>query len=304
MEIRQLKYFLSVAEALNFSAAGRKLFITQSTLSQQIGRLEQEIGLPLFERNSHEVRLTEAGRELLPHAQKVINAADSCKNHIDDLKQLLTGELNIGVTYSFSTVMSETLIDFMKEYPGVKLNICYDTMEELLRMLKRHELDFVLAFRPIRADKDLESRLIFSNRLAAIVRDGHPLSRKRTVRLADLERYALVLPARGLQARCAFDCLMEGSGSEFRVKVEVNTVSIIFKLLRRTNCISVLAESTVLYEPDLKAVSIAEAANMDGCIHLLKGAYFKKSAREFVRMLSQSAALVRFSLKGLESRDC
>lgn len=303
MEIRQLKYFLSVAEALNFSAAGRKLFITQSTLSQQIGRLEQEIGLPLFERNSHEVRLTEAGRALLPHARKVINAADSCKNHIDDLKQLLTGELDIGVTYSFSTIMSETLIDFMKEYPGVKLNICYDTMEELLRMLKRHELDFVLAFRPIKPDKELESRLIFSNRLAAIVRDGHPLAEKRSVRLSDLGRYGLVLPARGLQARCAFDCLAGGSGLEFRVKVEVNTVSIIFKLLRRTSCISVLAESTVLYETDLKAVPIAEATAMDGCIHLLRGAYFKKSAQEFVRMLSQSTALMRFSLSGLAGRN-
>ncbi len=58
MEIRQLKYFLKVAETLNFSEASRKLYITQSTLSQQISHLEQEIGLPLFERNSHEVYLT------------------------------------------------------------------------------------------------------------------------------------------------------------------------------------------------------------------------------------------------------
>ena len=64
MEIRQLKYFLKVAETLNFSEASRKLYITQSTLSQQISHLEQEIGLPLFERNSHEVYLTEAGKEL------------------------------------------------------------------------------------------------------------------------------------------------------------------------------------------------------------------------------------------------
>ena len=64
MEIRQLKYFLKVAETLNFSEASRKLYITQSTLSQQISHLEQEIGLPLFERNSHEVYLTEAGKEI------------------------------------------------------------------------------------------------------------------------------------------------------------------------------------------------------------------------------------------------
>ena len=109
MEIRQLKYFLKVAETLNFSEASRKLYITQSTLSQQISHLEQEIGLPLFERNSHEVYLTEAGKELRPYAQNAVNSAEACVDHMNDLKEMLTGELNIGVTFSFSNIMSETL---------------------------------------------------------------------------------------------------------------------------------------------------------------------------------------------------
>ena len=129
MEIRQLKYFLKVAEALNFSEASRRLYITQSTLSQQISHLEQEIGLPLFERNSHGVYLTEAGKELRPYAQKAVIATDSCFDHIEDLKKMLTGELNIGITYSFSTVMSETVVEFLRAYPGVKLNICYQNMQ-------------------------------------------------------------------------------------------------------------------------------------------------------------------------------
>ena len=82
MEIRQLKYFLKVAEALNFSEASRRLYITQSTLSQQISHLEQEIGLPLFESNSHGVDLTEAGKELRPYSQKAVIATNSCFDHI------------------------------------------------------------------------------------------------------------------------------------------------------------------------------------------------------------------------------
>ena len=69
MELRQLKYFLKLAETLNFSSAAKELFITQSTLSQQILNLEREFDQPLFVRNSHEVQLTEAGRLLMPHAQ-------------------------------------------------------------------------------------------------------------------------------------------------------------------------------------------------------------------------------------------
>ena len=160
MEIRQLKYFLQVAETLNFSKASRKLYVTQSTLSQQISHLEQEIGMPLFERNSHEVYLTEAGKELLPYAQKTVNAAGACADHMNDLREMLAGELNIGVTFSFSNIMAETLIAFIHAYPHVRLNIVYRSMQELMDGLKKRELDLVLAFKPLKRDKVIDLSLI------------------------------------------------------------------------------------------------------------------------------------------------
>ena len=78
MELRQLKYFIKVAETLNFSEASKALFITQSTLSQQIRQLEQELNTQLFQRNNHTVYLTEAGEELLPYAIQTIHAATIC----------------------------------------------------------------------------------------------------------------------------------------------------------------------------------------------------------------------------------
>lgn len=299
MEIRQLKYFLKVAETLNFSEASRQLYITQSTLSQQVSHLEKEIGLPLFERNSHEVHLTEVGRELLPYAQKAIWATDSCSDHIEDLKKMLTGELNIGVTYSFSTIMSDTVIEFLKSYPGVKLNISYKTMEELMNDLKHRELDFVLAFRPLTNDKDIDSRVIFGNRLAAIVKNNHQLAGQKSVRLADLTRYDFVLPSRGLQARNAFDKIIENKDLDYKIKVEVNNVDIIFKIVRRTNYVTILGESTVLHEDELTSVPIEEFDNhMEGCIHMLKGTYVKNSSQEFIKMLCQSASLLtNYSMK-------
>lgn len=301
MEIRQLKYFLKVAETLNFSEASRKLYITQSTLSQQISHMEQEIGLPLFDRNSHEVNLTEAGKELLPFAQRTVSSAESCIDHMNDLKKMLTGELNIGVTFSFSTIASETIIDFLRAYPNVKLNIQYKTMEELMEQLKHRELDLVLAFKPLRSDRSIDSRAIFSNRLAAIVNTNHPLARQDSVKLSDLERYTMVLPSKGLQARNAFDRLVDGKELDFNIKVEVNNVNIIFDLLHRTNHVTVLSESTVMHEEGLKAIPIETmGGEMDGCIHILKDAYMKRSTQEFIRMLSQSTTiLANFSLKDI-----
>ena len=86
MELRQLRYFLKAAETLNFSEASKELFITQSTLSQQIRQLERELGVSLFQRNSHEVLLTENGEHLLPYARKTIIDADTCVESMNDLK--------------------------------------------------------------------------------------------------------------------------------------------------------------------------------------------------------------------------
>ena len=290
MEIRQLKYFLKVAETLNFSEASRKLYITQSTLSQQISHLEQEIGLPLFERNSHEVYLTEAGKELLPYAQNAVNCTMACVDH-----------MNIGVTYSFSNIMAETLIAFLHAYPHVKLNIQYRSMQELMDGLKKRELDLVLAFKPLKTDKAIDSRAIFSNRLAAIVNENHPLARLSSIKLSELERYDLILPCKGLQARNAFDYLIEGKDLDFKIMVEVNNVNIIFDLLHRSNLVTVLSESTTILEKGMRAIPIDAADNeMDGCIHILKDAYMKNSAQEFIRMLSQSTSiLANFALKDI-----
>ncbi len=125
MELRHLKYFVKIAEILNFSEAAKALFITQSTLSQQIRQLEQEMNAQLFERNNHNVRLTEAGEELLPYARQTLKASQACLDRISDLQNILTGTLNIGVTFSFSPILTEALFSFIKLYPKVKLNIFY-----------------------------------------------------------------------------------------------------------------------------------------------------------------------------------
>lgn len=89
MELRQLRYFLKTAELLNFSEAARSLCVTQSTLSQQIKQLENEFGVQLFERNSHEVSLTENGKELMPFAVKTLSASEACCQHMLDLKNIV-----------------------------------------------------------------------------------------------------------------------------------------------------------------------------------------------------------------------
>ena len=292
MELRQLRYFVRAAETLNFSEAAQSLYITQSTLSQQIRQLETELDIQLFQRNSHEVTLTEAGHELLPYAQETLYSADTCKEHIRDLQQLLTGTLNIGVTYSFSPILTETVLAFMKLYPKVKLNIFYKTMTELMQMLMRREVDFVLAFKPTRRYEQIESHILFDNHLSAIVRSDHALTRQQKVTLGELEKYEFALPGKGLQARNTFDHVFSKRDYQFKVRIELNEVNILLKLLRQAKLVSVLAEATVMNESGITAIPlIGERCEMDGCVHVLNDSYRKRSMQEFIKILSNSIAV-------------
>lgn len=294
MELRQLRYFLRLSETLNFSVAAKELFITQSTLSQQILNLERELDQQLFIRNSHEVLLTEAGRMLLPLARESVYKVDNCFLRMQELKNMLTGELNIGVTYSFSSMISETMIDFLKKYPKVKLNVFYASMTDLIERLQRHELDFVVAFKPTEHNEHIESRLLFDNRLAAIVNEHHPLAAKQEVTLDELERYCFALPAKGLQARHAFDQVLLHTDHHYNVKAEINNVSLLLKLVRQTKFVTVLAEATIIDETGLRAVPInVPSSRMEGCIHVLHDGYMKNSTRAFIQMLEQCTEVLK-----------
>lgn len=297
MELRQLRYFVAAAEALNFSEASKKLCITQSTLSQQIATLEQELGQRLLERNSHRMRLTEAGSLILPLARQTLRDADHCSQKIQELKGLLTGKLDIGITFSFSGIVTETVMEFMKEYPQVKMNIYYATMDSLMGDLLHHKLDFVLAYRPTKVDPRIESRRLFSSRLSAIVSEGHPLAGRSAVSIDELGRYNLALPLRGMQARNSLDDIAARCAAPMNVRVEAGNVGLLFRIIRESSYATVLSAATVKSEPDLRAIPIdAPGSEMVGCVHLLKDSYVKHSAREFIQRLAQSVSVYTISL--------
>ena len=293
MELRQLRYFVKTAEARNFSHAASCLNIAQSSLSQQIKHLEDELGTQLFIRDSHSLQLTEAGEVILPFALRTIQDAEACVDRINDLRKLLTGTLNIGVTHSFSPILTESVISFIKMYPKIKVNIVYKQMNELMELLSNRELDFVLAFKPIQTFPNVESHILFQNTLSAIVGKNHPLASKEKVSISELEKYDLALPSKGMQARNAFNNIVSDC-DVFKIRIELNDVNTLLKLVRQTSLVTVLAEDSIYDFSDVKAVPIDVHDNqMSGCVHILKETYRKQSMQEFIRILTESIAVKR-----------
>ena len=301
MELRQLKYFVKTAETLNFSEAARALFVTQSTLSQQIRQLEQEMDTLLFERDSHSVQLTESGERLLPLAKRTLMDAVTCMDTVNDLKKMLSGSLNIGITYTFAPILTETVIAFTKAHPAVKLNIFYKTMEELMSMLEKRELDFVLSFKPSSVHPAIESHVLFDNNLSVIVNRYHPLAEKEKITLQDILPHGIAMPAKGLQSRNEFDKLYPSAYNQMKVRMELNEVNVLLDIVRGSSLITILSEAVIHQTNGLVAIPFDVPDNiMVGCVHTERGAYRKKASEEFIRMLQESEAVRERAIQWLE----
>lgn len=287
-----MKYFVAVARTLSFSEAARQLYVTQGTLSQQIMLLEDELGSLLFERTSHKVALTEPGMVLFPLAKNIIQQVEQCKLQLGDLRKALGGELNIGMTYSFSDLITDTVRDFLKTYPGVKLRIYYKTASELYQMMVKGELDVILAFKPVVQHKDLVSETLFNFDLCAVMRKDHPLSDRKVLTLEELKNFNIALPGSGLQARKTFEKFNNIDTNGLNVRVELNDPNVIMDLVQSSNLVTILSSLAALYRPNLAAVPLeGYIGKMEGCVHWLKGAYHKKSAEAFIEMVRESAAV-------------
>lgn len=294
MELRQLKYFVTSAEYLNFSVAAKHLYITQSTLSQQIKQLEFNLGFELFLRNSRHISLTEAGEEFLPFARKTIQDAEDAVQRLYDLQHVKAGKLRVGVTYSLSTVLTEGVIEFMKLFPGIKLEVYYKTVNELLELLKENKVDFVLSYKPLFDAPEVESMPLFENALALVVSKEHPLASRRKIKLQELTGLPLVLPSHDLQARMMLDRLVVGQGVELTSRLELNETNILLQMVSTGSYATILSSSAVFGNTRFKAVPIDEPGNvMEASLLRIKGAYQKAAAKEFIKILLDTEAVKR-----------
>ncbi len=146
MEIHQLRYFVAVADEGNFSRAAAKVRVAQPSLSQQIRKLEAEIGQRLFDRLPRSVVLTEAGRCFLDYARQILTSIGDARRCVDELKDAVTGKLAVGAIPTIAPyVLPELVKKFHKDYPEVTLELVEDVTAGITRRVETGELDVALA---------------------------------------------------------------------------------------------------------------------------------------------------------------
>jgi LysR family hydrogen peroxide-inducible transcriptional activator len=197
MEMHQLRYVVAVARAGNFSRAAEQCHVSQPSLSQQIQKLEDELGERLFDRLKREVKLTSHGEALLRRAARILEEVDAAKREATEAKDLLCGTVTVGVLPTIAPYLLPGMVAaFTAKYPGVEIVVQEDTTAQLLKLALAYEIDFALASQPI-GDERLEVRKLFTEELLLALPSGHPLTRKRTVTASDLEGERLIVMKEG-----------------------------------------------------------------------------------------------------------
>ena len=290
MEARQLRYFVTTAETLSFSEAGRRHYLSQSALSQQIKALENEIGSPLFIRTTHNVVLTESGKHLLKYARVALQALDECAARMNDIKGLHCGELKIGLTASQEPFIRETGIEFLKAYKGVKTSVCYSTIDNLMQKLRAHELDMVFSVMPSGNMDGIDYEYLLEYKLSAIMRTCHPLANRSKLSFSDIREQRLVLPEGDVKERNGLERFIGIDTGKLDVAVTINDVNAILNLLQETDMISILTAQSIISRPFLKAIEIEELSEpIKSYVFFASDTYRKLAAEQMLQMFKETA---------------
>jgi len=198
MELRHLRYFVAVAEELHFGRAAQKLGMAQPPLSQQIRRLEQELGVLLLQRTKRRVQLTEAGRAFLEEARKTLSQVERAAEAAQRAGRGEVGRLTIGflgaATYS---LLPSILIAFRHRYPDVEVELHELKTSELIAALRERRIQVGFVRLPV-DDKLLTVEPILREELLVALPDRHPLASRAHISFRDLAQEAFLMPPRQL----------------------------------------------------------------------------------------------------------
>ncbi len=251
MDLRQLEYFLRVAQRRNISVAAAELNITQPTLTKSIKLLEKELGVRLFDRLARGVELTEYGQTLLRHAEAVHVQISDASGEIAALRSGTFGSVAVGAGPAWlRRHLPLAVAQTVARHPGIRIRVGGGFDEELFRSLRRGEFDFVVAELPQAEDRrGLEVRPLTSDELGVCCRAGHPLVGRRRVAVRDLLRYPWVLLPRTTRAQRRLTALFAAQDlAPPHNIVETNSHAFLLSLLRHSDALTFTVSKTVEVE--------------------------------------------------------
>ncbi|MEV1290777.1 LysR family transcriptional regulator [Pseudonocardia sp. NPDC049635] len=243
MELRHLRYLVTVVDEGTVTAAAEKLHVAQPGVSAQLRWLERELGEQLLERGPRAVVPTEAGRAVLPHARTALAAVEGARDAVAALRGLLRGRVAVGMASSLpETVLAAPVGTFAAAHPRVDLTLREGTADELVGELRAGRLDLAVLGFPQAPPDGLDGRLLQEERLVAAVAQDDGYAGRATLTPAELATRRLICLPRGNGLRAALDTALAGHGVTARVAFEAGSMNLLLRLAAAGAGVAVVPE--------------------------------------------------------------
>ena len=284
MNLRDLKYIVEVAREKNFARASAKVFVSQPALSMQIKKLEETLGVEIFERDKQNFLITPVGAEIIKKAEIILQESEEIKMIAKNSKDPHKGEIRIG---AFPTVASYFLPNFVKnihkKFPHLKIFLIEAKSDELIAKLKNGELDFCLLAMPI-ADDSLIGEKIFSEKFLLATPKGHPFSKKSKIQIKELKNQELMLLEDGhcLRDQALEICSMVRAyeNQDFRA----TSLETLRQMVANGTGITLIPEIAVRNDDKISYVKIFNAPFRTIGIHYRKSSVQKNLIKEIIKL--------------------
>lgn len=195
METQNLLAFLHVAQSGSFSHAAEQLHLTQPAVSKRVAALEQQLSVRLFDRIGRQIRLTEAGRVLLPKAQQILQTVTETRRHLADLSGEVAGELSLGTSHHIGLHrLPSVLKDYVRQYPAVDLELTFLDSEKAYSEVLSGSIELAVVTLAPNPPGAIESRTVWEDPLQFVVSPNHPLAASERTSLEDLSHFPAILP--------------------------------------------------------------------------------------------------------------
>ena len=261
MDLRQLRYLVALAEHLNFTRAAAAEHVAQPALSQQIRRLEEEVGVGLVERTTRRVALTEAGELLAVRARRILAELAIAREELEALRGVDVGHVTIGAIHTMGPIdLSLALASFHEAHPGVALTVREQASEECAELLRADELDLAFLSVTERVEShELPLHQLISEELMVLLPRGHALAGRARVRMAELAQEDFISFRQGARLRELLFSAGRDAQFEPRVTLESNEAQRIRALVSRGLGVAILPRSDAMVaDADVVAAPIVE----------------------------------------------
>jgi len=259
MEIRQLEYFVAVAEEANFTRAAERVHISQSGVSAQIRQLELDLGATLIDRSGRVATLTTAGTVALEHARAALASVEAVRDAVDEVTGLIRGGLVLGMVNGCTILgLFEALASFHHTHPGVVIKLLEDSSDPLTERVRTGVADLALIGTAGAPPPALDAFPISNERLVAAVPLDHPLARRKGTTLAAIASYPIVCMPEGTAPRTMFDRSCAEHNLQMDIVLQASAPDAVADLALRGLGVAILTESMVASHGRLKALPIGD----------------------------------------------